>query len=94
MTLSHDIGLIIAIIIAIIIIITIITYISNNVFKPSTQRYSFFCSYNNKNDEQKNNKQTQRKKINITKETTKLKLEHTPVCVHIHISNLINILSE
>ena len=65
MTLSHHIGLIIAII----IIITIITlpYISNNVFKPSTQRYSFLCSYNNKNDEQKNNKQTQTKKINITK---------------------------
>ena len=65
MTLSHHIGLIIAII----IIITIITlpYISNNVFKPLTQRYSFFCLYNNKNDEQKNNKQTQTKKINITK---------------------------
>ena len=56
--------------------------------------YSLFCSYNNKNDEQKNNKQNQTKKLNITKETTKLKIEHTPVYVYIHLSKLINILSE
>ena len=58
--------------------------------KQLTHRYSFFCSYNNENDQQKNNKQTQTKKLNI--KTTKLKIEHTPVCVY--ISNLINMLSE
>ena len=61
MTLSHDIGLIIAII----IIITIITLHFQQYIQ--TIDPALFILLNNKNDEQKNNKQTQTKKINIKK---------------------------
>ena len=56
--------------------------ISCNVFKPLTHSYSIFCSYKNENDEQKNNKQTQTKKLNIKNNEIKNRT-HTCMCIYI-----------